>query len=141
MVKPMPPVCEQAPYVKRGLPKHVGSLLSSQDIPRGEVAAAVLELLMEQKNMQRDVVSRLKIKRAFLQQIITDYLQLRGLWNARGIMCAACSPELPIVTGIAEHEAEQPPWCGAVLALEEIVLPDESLAQSSCPSTSESGQH
>lgn len=99
------PICGQAPYVGRGLPKHVGTLLSQEEVNRGEVAAAVLELLHDKDRYLADkdrnladskyehaqIMLETKEKEAIHKLTVRRYLQLRGLWSTRGILGAAAA--------------------------------------------------
>ena len=102
------PMREQADYVILGLPPCVASLLSSQNVPLTEIAAVVLALLKEKELEkmkllhEKDVVLlekaqlvlEAKKKEALQEHITRRCMQLRGQWNARGILGAGQPPTL-----------------------------------------------
>ena len=95
------PLCEQAPYIKKGLPEHIGSLLRSPKVPLDEVVALIvaalnakdhaLEMLRKETHNQ---VQEWKIKAleigALARGVTWRYMHDRGYLNERGIMGAGC---------------------------------------------------
>jgi hypothetical protein len=91
----------QAFYVEEGLPEHVAGLLSVPKVPRGEVAASVLTLLQKKDNERLRLKNAANTKDHLLQQVTRRYLQLKGMFNSRGIMGASCTHHYLLVTSTA----------------------------------------
>ena len=82
------PMCEQEPYVKRGLDLHLASLLSCSKVPRGEVAAYVLCLVSGMELEKKQLEIKLSKKDFQLKHVTRRHLQARKLWHPRGILGA-----------------------------------------------------